>query len=436
MVFLYNLVLYLAAIVALPFVLVGLIFIPRWRAGLWKRLGWLTFELKETEKPCLWLHAASLGEVRAVSLLVAELKKMIPQATLVMSATTASGYKEALKLQGVPAGVTYLPLELNFVVRRVVKKLKPAVLVLVETELWPNLILQAKARGAKIMVVNGRFSQEAAKRYMKFKKFFKLFCGPVDLWAMRSEEDRQYALNLGVDPDRVQVTGNIKFQPGVSGQCAGAPFYRSLFHDAPVLACGSTRPGEEEIILEAFRELKTKFPELKLVLAPRHLERVSEVAALLGKKGFDFERRSEIKEPLSKGETLHYLKGDVLLLDTYGELLAVYQVCQAAFVGGTLLPFGGHNVLEPAACGKPVLFGPYTDHFHDEAKLLLDRGVGFLVKDADSLALQAGTLLNDAGLKQAAEEKAKEIFQEKQGIVQKNARLIAQLWKEAVFEKK
>jgi 3-deoxy-D-manno-octulosonic-acid transferase len=379
-------------------------------------MGFVTFSAEWLRQPCLWIHAASLGEVKASASLLSALKELLPEVPVVFSVTTSSGYAEAKKRM--PEGVIYLPLDFPLIIRRVLHRINLKLLILIETELWPNLIYEAKKNGAKVMVVNGRFSEKASRQYARLKGFFRAGTAGVDCWAMRSDEDKQRAVWLGVPKNKIQVTGNIKFQPDAGGGAA-------LFMEKKLWVAGSTREGEERLVLEAYKILLRFFPELKLVLAPRHLQRVKEVEALLQQSGLSYQKRTELSQP--------FFQKQIMLLDTHGELMAAYQSAWVTFVGGSLLPYGGHNVLEPAACGKPVMFGPYTDHFKEEAQLLVERGVGFVITDSPGLARAVSALLSDSRGCTVIAERAQKIFEEKKEIVKKYAVLIAKLWKETVL---
>src|SRR5581483_1516550 len=264
---LYNLILFVAGIAGLPVFLGGLVLFPRWREGIAARFGRITasppgqapaplappqWGTEKSPAQHLWIHAASLGEMKAIGSLVPALQKSLPGVPMVLSATTSSGYKEALKISEpvrgtsrAPVVVTYLPLEFPFVLKRVFRRFPPRILILVETELWPNFIHYAKRSGATVMVLNGRFSEKGASRYALVKSLFHRMADPVDVWAMRTFEDRDRAASLGVDPARLLVTGNIKFQGWGPGVGPAGPFYDRLFRGSRVLVAGSTRPGEE-----------------------------------------------------------------------------------------------------------------------------------------------------------------------------------------------
>ena len=418
---LYNLLIHVLTLMCLPFIAVGMLLWPRWRQGLSLRFGAVPLNVAGLQgRPCIWLHAASLGEMKAVRSLLVQLKRSLPRVPIILSATTVSGYKEALAMSAWCDGVTLLPLEFPWVLQRVFARLQPRLLILVETELWPNVIRAAKARGATVLVLNGRFSEKGARRYAWMGGLFGRLFAPVDLWAMRSQVDASRAQTLGVERSKIKVTGNIKFQDPPTSLPALDREFRTAFRGRPVLTAGSTRPGEERVVLDAFLKLRLDLPRLILVLAPRHLERMAEVERLLAERGLAY-----VKKSAWNGLAVTV---PVLLLDTHGELVTAFKASTITFVGGSLVPLGGHNILEPAACGKAVMYGPHMGNFHDESVLLRDRGIGFLVRDAASLASVSRALLHNAPGRQRIAFRAKKLFQEKRLVVQNNVRLIVRLW--------
>ncbi len=390
--------------------------------GISERLGWLP---KDTEvglgqKEAIWFHAASVGEVKILPPVICSLKKKSPDFLAVVSILTKTGKAEAKKILKDADLVFHPPVDIVFFVKRVVKKIEPKALILVETELWPNLIREAKRGKSKIFVINGRLSKKSFSFYNRFKRLFSEVLSFVDIFCMRTEEDSKRAVILGADPNKIKVLGNLKFDqiPTNSSQRNKEETKKSLGinPDSNLIVAGSIRGGEERIILNAFYRLKKEFQSLCLILAPRHMKRLKETEKLILSLGLKFIRKSKIKD--------QRVLEDVILLDTYGELFSLYPCADVAFVGGSLVPKGGHNILEPAIFGVPVLFGPHTEHFKSARKLLLSSGGGIVVKDENQLFEKCFLLLKDEGLKKDLGNRAKKAVQSQRGLSDKTVDLL------------
>ena len=403
----YSVLLILCVLAASPLILLASVF-PRVRHGLSQRLGILPQDLREQatlSEGCLWIHAASLGEVNAVAPVVRELLPKLPRQALVFTCTTPAGRDQARRLFPQAAACLMLPLDLPFLIAPWVRRFRPRLAVIAETELWPNFLHQLKAHGAQVLVANGRMTERSLRRYSRLGKVFKGVLEDIDLFAMQSEADAGRVVALGARPARVVKAGNTKFD--VSGDLETARIdaaarRRELGWKAgtPVVVAGSTRPGEEAPLLEAFSGLQKILPTARLILAPRHLERLMEVEAVLKRGGWHWVRRSS-GSPAEDA--------DVLLLDTLGELRVFYALaCDAgaAWVGGSFGDFGGQNPLEPAALGIPVFFGPSMRHFAEVAEALIEAG-GARRMGTDSLAAATAALLKNSGARRAAGEAAK-----------------------------
>ncbi|MBI3895597.1 MAG: 3-deoxy-D-manno-octulosonic acid transferase [Acidobacteria bacterium] len=370
MYFLYNLMLWLASPLLIPWLAYRAL---RGRlAGLGQRLGFLSLSESLAATPCVWLHAVSLGEVKAASVLVEELKSRVPGIRIVMTTSTRTGWEEARRRLA-PEEVLFPPLDLKGVCRRFLRKIRPNALVVLETELWPNLFREVKRCGAILFVANGRISDRAFPRYRSSRWLWRRVLSLPDVLFAQTPGDAERFLALGAPAEKVRVAGNFKF----AFRPAAAPIVETLramvqaSAAGPVLVAGSTMPGEETYLLATFRELAQEFPHLWMILAPRHPERFSEVTEEIRRMEIPLQRRSELQ-----GRTMVPLPG-VLLLDSIGELGDVYQLATVAFVGGTLVPTGGHNVLEPAYFGRPIVIGPSMKNFREiEYKFLEDTGVG------------------------------------------------------------
>lgn len=374
---------------------------PKVRRGQRRRFGWYPStpwpRARSTSAeppgagggPRIWLHGASAGDLNALAPIISELRRRLPAATLVVSTMTNSGLVAAARLEKDVDGVTYVPWDLPGATRRAVAAIQPDLLVLEYAEIWPNLIAAVHARGGRVAVTNGRFSERLIGRY---QALYRTLGNPlllVDLLLMREEVEAERARLLGAPKERVVVTGNTKFdnlakapRPEVVAALSAA----LGTDDAPVFVAGSTHDGEERDVIRAFRGMREVCPELRMIVAPRYTERGPKVLALVEAEGLVGALKSEIAAGRSPGGM------DVLVLDTIGELVAAYQRATLVFVGGSFVTRGGQNILEPAGIGRPVLFGPYMMNFRDSVEVLLGRG-GIQVQTAEQLEQLARELL-------------------------------------------
>lgn len=359
---------------------------PKVRHGVVRRLGIYPRDfLKGATGPRIWMHGASAGDLLALKPMVGELKRRLPGCTVIMSTLTNSGLLMARERLKEADEVTYVPYDLPGATRRAVEAIKPDLLVLEYTEIWPSLIRAAHASGAAIALTNGRFSPGKLGRY---RLLFSLIGNPLhalDLFLMREDDEAERVLSLGAQPGRVHITGNTKFDTLLVAVQEGRPdaVAAAIGHEdgRPLFIAGSTHEGEEALLLPVFQRLRQDHPTLRLLVAPRYIERAGKVRAAAEALGLKAGLRSQ-------GAT----GCDVVVLDTIGELVAAYQLATIVFVGGSFTSRGGQNILEPAAHGKPVLFGPNMDNFHDSVQVLVGRG-GIQVRDPDHLAKVAGELL-------------------------------------------
>ena len=361
----------------------------------------------------IWLHGASIGEIGVLASLAKRIRGNAPQLPLSISATTSTGLQRAKSL--FPAATPFLlPLDLPLTIARAFNSLRPRALIIAESELWPNLIYEAALRNCPLFLVNARISPSSRYRLLKslfpylFGSFTKIFC--------RGEGDKRGFKTLGVKEGRLRVAGDLKFDPLLSSP-APLVLRKSLGvqPEEKVLVAGCTRKGEEEKVLRAFSQVNS--PQTVLILAPRHLERLEEVERILKKMGIGYIRR---------GQASQRTQERVILLDTYGELSSIYSICYAAFIGGSLEPFGGHNPLEPAWYGVPVLFGPHTESNPEGAKALLRRGGGVRVRDEDELAQTWRGLLDDPGERERKGKAAQRVVEESMGKAEQIAQEILQ----------
>ena len=440
----YNIVLLLAS----PLILLVLLAKKRCRPGLTERLGLFGLSglfrrngQKESDRPTrlnrqdrpdepvIWVHAVSLGEAVAAVPLVRQLHVRYPTYRIVVSTVTETG-REAVeqRLAGV-AEHCYAPLDFPWVVSRVVESLHPTIFLFIETELWPNLLKALARRGVPSMLVNGRLSSRSFKGYGMVRPFISRVLSTVTCFLMQSERDVERMVALGAAPARVLRTGNIKFDqpmPNPTGQKDGLPRRAIGVADhEELIVAGSTHPGEEEQLLSCYENLRREFPTLVLLLAPRHIERAAAVEAVVRARGLVALRRSALGEHQS-GLQPHGAPR-VVILDTRGELAGVYRHAVLSFVGGTLIPVGGHNLLEPAFWGKPVFFGPHTDHCAEVAELLIRAGGAVRVRDGVELAAEMARRLRDRSGLQRMGAAAREVVIENQGAVERSLKLIGRV---------
>ncbi|MBI2216396.1 MAG: 3-deoxy-D-manno-octulosonic acid transferase [Candidatus Rokubacteria bacterium] len=337
-----------------------------------------------------WIHAVSVGEAITAGPLVGGLRRLHPELPLVLTTTTETGAGVVRARYGADVTHRFFPFDLPGAVRRTVDAIDPAFVVLMETELWPNLLRHLRARRIPVMIANGRLSNRSFPRYRLARSLLRPVLECVTVFAMQSDEDARRMIALGAAPERVVVTGNLKHEPTPDLAGSVELWQRLLgFRGGDrVWIAGSTHAGEEEAVLAAHAAALARVPGLTLVIAPRHPERVPEVLGLVATHGWPAVRRSEL--PRAR------VDGAVIVLDTVGELAQLYAVADLVFVGGSLVPVGGHNVFEAALRKKPVLFGPHTANFRDAAALMLASGGGVCVADAEQLAAAVRVLLDDA----------------------------------------
>lgn len=381
---LYNIFLVLATIVLSPLILLKLMTVPKYRGGLTQKLGRLRKSVMNVIKGArpIWVHAVSVGEVMAAHPLIRELKKKYPQRRLILSTVTVTGHYTARRRVPEADAVFYFPFDYPCIVRKVIKGINPELVLIAETELWPNFFRELKRAGIPSAVINGRISPHSYKNYMKFRKLFSTVFDHITLFCMQSEEDAVRIKEIGADPDKVFVTGNLKFDQKIP---ITQPNPITIPAGRKVITAGSTHRGEEAVLLEIFARLRDKYPTLMLIIAPRHPERFDEVEGIINSAGYECQRRTRMGGPTK----------DVLLLDTIGELRSFYAVCDIAFVGGSLVKVGGHNLLEPAAMKKPVIFSRYMFNFKEISEALISSGGGIMVKDKGELQAQLDALLSD-----------------------------------------
>ena len=375
------------------------------------------------KKNNIWVHALSVGEVLSAVPLVAQLKIVFPDKDIVLSVTTRSGVKLANeKLGSQVAGIISLPLDAWWCVRRVMNYVQPSIFILVETDLWPGLLVFLEQKGVKSLLVNGRISPRTFNTYLKAPALVRRMFAPLSYCLMQTPLDRDRLVRLGMDGKKVITTGNIKFDREMANR---EPERKAAWLDMlglnnhmPIWLAGSTHDGEEVVILKVFQDLKRDYPLLRLIIAPRDVGRAKEIAGFISSRGVAVALRTRVPE--------HRGSYDVLILDTVGELGQLYGIGSVAFVGGSLVPIGGHNLLEPADWGIPVIFGPHTHNFELMSESILKAGGALRVQNGAELLDAMKDFLSSPGLRNRMGEKAKSFVSENRGALERVMMYVAQ----------
>ncbi len=384
--------------------------------------------------PRIWLHGVSVGEILAAVPLARELKKLLPQSGLIVTTGTETGQTLARK-HFTPLGalVCYFPLDIPWAVRRYLERLRPQLAITLESEIWPNFLELAHKRRVLLVLANARISDQSFRRYLRYSWYTNNIISNYDLIAAGTSQDYRRLLELGLDPAKLHLTGNLKcdrllqerdearareFQRLLQGGLDGSP------ERAPVWLAASTHPGEEEVVLAAYQELRGPYPALLLLLAPRHPERAPGLGELLAKSAVPFHFWSRLK---AGSESRRH---PVVLVDTIGDLFDLYGAADLAFVGGSLIPHGGQNLLEAAAWGLSPFYGPNLQNFRWAQAILEEAGAGITVTDAASLAAAAANLLQDPERRRQLGARAQAALTPHQGAARRQAELIAELWRQ------
>ena len=423
----YSLLTLVAFLLASPYFLYQALRYKKYMGGLRQRLGYLPITLNVDGEDSIWIHAVSVGEVLTARALVADLKSRYPRMRLFLSTTTLSGQQVAKKnLQQVDA-VFYFPFDWGFIVRRTLNIVRPRMFIMTETEIWPNVLRLCRRRGVKTLIVNGRISARSYSRYRLVRPLFKRVLVGVDRFCMQSDESARRLIDLGADPARVTVTGSLKFDslqiPSQGAQ--GKPrdrvlrFFRTSSSRIVIIA-GSTMPPEEAAMFRVFVRIKAMAAGALLIVAPRRPERFGEVERLAREGGFVTARRSELAidtEP----------RADVVVLDSFGELAQLYQIATAVFVGGSLADHGGHNILEPAVFGKPIVFGPHMQNFKEIAETFLANEGAVQVQSERELAEVLPAIVADPVRRARLGAAARALVEANRGAKDKTLDVIAEL---------
>lgn len=415
---LYDLILLAFSLLLVPYYLLRGWRYGKSRRGIRERLGFYLPERMGSlaGRRVIWVHAVSVGETRAAIPLIKALKKEFPEHALVLSNVTETGHAIALGIQEIDLCL-FFPFDLSWVVRRALRQVRPAVIIIIETEIWPNFVRLAHHAGIPVLLVNGRISDRSFPRYLRLRPLVRPVLEKFTAFCMQSAQDAERIRAMGAPEDLIEVTRNLKFDmqlpnPGPdAGRDLRADF--RLPADTEIWVAGSTHAGEEEVIVDVYKRLLAERRRLVLILVPRHPERCRILTTMLISRGFAVTLRSQVEE---RSDLLK--PGEILLGDTLGEMLKFYAAADLIFLGGSLVPVGGHNVLEASLLRKPVVFGPYMHNFREISRLLLEAGGGAQVADADDLHATLGRLLADSGLRRRMGEGGYALLQNNAGATE------------------
>lgn len=386
MILLYNIALIVFSIFLLPWLLYRSIFKEKYRIGIRQRLGFYPQEIlkKKTGKKLIWIHAVSVGEALAVKPLLTNIRVKQPEYQILISTTTLTGYKICTeKIAQKEDLVIFSPLDYYWTVKKSIKIFQPSLIMLMETELWPNFIYFSSRKGIPVLLINGRISDRSYTKYLKCRLLMRKILKHLVFLGMQSEKDAERIVQIGADRNKVEVIPSLKYE--TAAELAEKSFDKeanrrelSLPASTSLITGGSTHSGEESALISVYQRLKQDFPDICLLLAPRHPHRIKEIMEDLNNRGIDFNLRSKIKDNSSEYKS-------VIILDTLGELTKFYAISTVAFIGKSLYGIGGQNPMEPAALGIPVIFGKNMTNFEESSNLLLSRNAGIQINNDDDL---------------------------------------------------
>jgi len=420
----------LAGIAVSPVVLYRMIRHGRYRRGWGQRFGRVA--RKDPGKKCIWLHAVSMGEVNAAQSLVAQIEKQLGDCEIVISTTTDTGFARAEKLFGGQWSVFYFPFDLSWVTRRAFDRLRPSLCLLMELEVWPNFVFTAHARNIPVIVLNGRISDRSFSRYRRIKGITRTFFGKLDRVLAQTEEYAGRFRELGCPAERVIVTNSLKYDTAqVADRVAGAEVLAEQLHLAGtrLWVAGGTGDEEEKIILDVYQALMrdSRFADLRLAVVPRKPERFNEVAELIERRGFPLVRYSQLKN-MPPGEGVPPAPPDAIILgDTMGDLRKFYALATVIFVGRTLVPMGGSDMMEAAALGKCTLFGPHTFNFRQTVEVLLQGQGALQVADGDELRRTMEKCLSDPAWAEKIAASGQAVIRQNQGATARTMAVLRQV---------
>ncbi len=399
----------------------------RYRYGLRDRFGFLPEKVNSicAKQRIIWVHAVSVGEMKAAGILAPLLRKAFPSHTIVFSTVTHTGNKVAKTIATEKEGIFYLPFDISFITDRVVKAVKPEMFISMETEFWPNMVDSLYKSGARLILANGRISNRSYPRYKKGKFFISRLLNKFSLILMQSDRDAERIIALGAPKEKVSVTGNLKFDiPLLNFDNKRLELRKKLNLDENeiLIIAGSTHKGEEEAVIDCFARLKKEYNNLRLLIAPRHIERAEEIENILTKTGFKSIRISNLFTNDERRTTND--EQSVFLLDTIGELRSMYSAADIVFVGGSLVKKGGQNPIEPASLMKPIIFGKYTFNFQDVIKIFLENDSGVEVEDKEGLYSALKLFLDNPGYRKKLGVNARDTIAKNSGSSQRTIDLI------------
>ncbi len=395
-----------------------------------ERLGRVPFEYRARlrGRPRIWIHGASLGEVKVAASLRHALVGLIPGCSIILSTFTKHGKDRARSIMGEGVPVVYAPLDSPPAVRRAMRRVQPDVLVFLETEIWPAWLMEASKQGIPVALINGRISSRSIGRYRRSRAFFKGVLGRISAFSMVGEEDAERIRSMGADPSRVKVNGNAKddllAETTDMDLAESARRLLGLFGERPVIVAGSTRSGEEPMLLEAYSAVSKAFPEAVMIIAPRHIRRAEEIERLVLARGYTCKLRSTIRQSRSD------CTEQIIILDSFGELFSVYSLASVVFIGGSLVPKGGQNPLEAAVWGKPVLYGPFMEAFLHAREVLEASGASIEVKGVQDLAEKIVFLLREPERCARMGEAGRAAVLGSPGVTEAHAGVVASLYGE------
>jgi 3-deoxy-D-manno-octulosonic-acid transferase len=414
----YVLLIYLLAPVVIAMESWRALWNPDYRGRLGQRLG---FTGPAPPAPCLWVHGVSVGEVQAAAALIQSLRKLFPGVPVVVTTVTPTGAQRARALFGDTVYHCYLPYDLPGAVRRFLDRMRPRVAIIMETEIWPTLFHTLGSRGIPLVMASARVSTRSVDRYRRMASLFRKTLSHGILIGAQTSADAERFRIIGAAPDRVRVTGNVKFDMEIPAEsvAAGRAFRERCAPGRPVWIAGSTHDGEEEAVLAAHALVRERHPEALLILVPRHPQRFDAVRSLLRKRGVEFARRTAGEEPAHRHP--------VFLVDTLGELQMFYAAADVAFVAGSLVPIGGHSLLEPAVLGLPMLSGPHNHNAQDVAELFEQCGALRIVRGKEDLARRVGEWFDDPARARADGERGRQAVAQSRGAVSQLVAMVAPL---------
>jgi 3-deoxy-D-manno-octulosonic-acid transferase len=445
----YSILIVAFFVVVSPYLLYQAIRYRKYITSLPQRMGYLPVSFNLDGDESIWIHAVSVGEVLTARALLPQLHERYPRLRIFVSTTTMAGQQVAKTSLPYVDEVFYFPFDLGFIVNRTLRLVRPRLFVMMETEIWPNLLRACHRDGVRTALVNGRISSRSYPRYRLVKFFFRRVLSHIDRFCMQSEESARRIVEIGASRERVTVTGSLKFdslefgpepfQKGAheGGHPRGSAYVPSV-HDVhqrgrnrvlryfrvpptrPVVIAASTLKGEEEPVLEAFQRIRANIPNALLIIAPRKPERFADVERLVRRSGWNVARRTELRVDADP-------RHDVVILDTIGELAQLFQVATAVFVGGSLVDAGGHNILEPAVFGKPIVFGPHMQNFAEIARTFLDNGAAIQIRTPRELETVLLELLGDPVRRASLGAAARALVEANRGARAKSLAVLADL---------